>query len=76
MIALWPREFGQSGGYLQRYRCLDEGRKIAARSWPKLDLVSYFSFRTGVNLATSQSCVEPSFFGSQCDKVGIDGLRP
>ena len=42
MTASWPREFGQAGGYLQHFQCLDEGRKIAARSWPKLDLVVIF----------------------------------
>ena len=56
--------------------CLDEGRKIAARSWPKLDLVVISPSRTSVDLSDITFVGGAFMLRLLCDKVGIDGLRP
>ena len=58
------------------YRCLDEGRKIAARSWPKLDLVVISPSRTSVDLSDITFVGGAFMLRLLCDKVGIYGLRP
>ena len=58
------------------FRCLDEGRKIAARSWPKLDLVVISPSRTSVDLSDVTFVGGAFMLRLLCDKVGIDGLRP